>query len=56
MVQGCSQVHGIYQSCSGAVFTVELVQVRSCEHEGCYLSFVEADAGQIAAAGQQEGS
>ena len=55
-VQRCSQVNGVHQGRAGPVLTVELVETRAGEHEGGYLSFVEADAGQVAAAGQQESS
>jgi hypothetical protein len=35
---------------------VELMQINAGEHEGRYLPIIEADAGQVAAAGQQIGS
>jgi hypothetical protein len=46
-------VHGIYQGRASAIFSVKLIQIHSCEHEGRYLPIIEANAGQIAAAGEQ---
>ena len=46
----------VHQGCAAPVLLVKLVQAVTCKHEGCYLPIIEADAGQIAAAGQQIGT
>jgi len=64
VVQGFPQAYRVHQGCTGPVFTVEPVQLITGKHEGgylespavAYLPVVEADAGQIAAAGEQVGS
>ncbi|MCP3955825.1 MAG: hypothetical protein GY697_26955 [Desulfobacterales bacterium] len=35
---------------------VKLIQTFAGEHEGCYLTIIEADAGQVSAVGKQERS
>ncbi len=54
MVQGLPQMYWVDQGCSSLVLLIKLVDAFACEHEGCDLTFIETDAGQIAAAGQQE--
>jgi len=49
-------VNGVHQGCAVAILMIELIQICTGEHEGCYLTIIEADAGQIAAAGQQIGT
>ena len=46
----------VHQGCAAPVLLIKLVQPVTREHEGRYLTIIEADAGQIAATGQQIGT
>lgn len=46
-------MNGVHQDRAGPALLVELVQICTVEHKGGYVSLVEADAGQVAAARQQ---
>lgn len=49
-------MHRVYQGFTCSVLLVKLIQAFTCEDEGGYLAIIEADTGEIAAAGEQVGS
>lgn len=56
MVQGHTQVNGVHQGRALPVLSIKLIEINTGEHEGRYLTIIETDAGEVAAAGEQIGA